>query len=973
MKLASQSYATVRTLFVGMMLYLPPLDAAELVRLDATGLAAEPLATWINHGTLGGVFSSEFDTPSVTTVAGVNGVTLDGNGDWYVGPIAPAAVTGNGSRTVIAWVYNPAIGAEETVFAWGRRNGPAGTNCSLNHGNHITYGAVTHWDASDLAWAGTQKSGVWTCIAYTFDQTTNVASVYTDGSLSSTKTVAPLDTWALAASGASLPFVVGAQNLVTGTRTTADSKPGSLTIARIVVHDRALGIAEIASIYNTDATVFGRTPVLAIHDFGASQSHLFAGEETTLSWSVAGASTLSISPAVAIFPGVSAVDVSPVVTTTYVLTAANADSAVSKAWTIHVDPGVPVAASQSLVVHQDTPTPITLGYADPNPPPGGPLWEIVTGPQHGVLLGAAPGLTYTPAAGYAGADSFTFRVSDGMNFSNTAMVSIAVNPPPADPTGIILSAPAISTNAVAGSFAAYLRAADPNVGESHTYELVLGEGDNDNGLFSIAGNQLIAQASFAGQAGSVITIRIRVTDSSGRSYDQGLQIPVVEAPVSVVINEIHYDAKHNARTEFVELFNPTPVAVALGGWQFTKGITYTFPPGAEIPAGGFLVVAQDSAAFLNQFGTAPSGQYSGRLAGDGELLELRTAANVIIDQVEYRAEFPWPVSAGGGGGSMELIHSSLDNNLGGSWRASVAQSVFSAFTYVTTASEGWRWRPGSTEASTAVSEWRMTAFALDSTWSEAVRSPIGYGVVTNLPLNTNILGMRNSYRSFYARRQFSISQGEIPPALKLRYSMDDGILIWINGTLVAQHNMATVSPSPTTVASAIASEGLWYEVDIANADTFLVAGANTIAVQVFNRELNGDDVGFDLELKRQESSSDHQPTPGSRNSVFSATAAPQIRQVSHSRSSRLLRNPSPLPRKPRIPRVLGRCICTIRLWRRGISFRLPFPVRCRKCSPIRMVRARSTRPSRTRPTGRPSRCRTTGWMATRLRRTALSR
>ncbi len=43
-------------------------------------------------------------------------------------------------------------------------------------------------------------------------------------------------------------------------------------------------------------------------------------------------------------------------------------------------------------------------------------------------------MTYTPAANYNGPDSFTFRVSDGAAFSNTATVSItvtAVNDPPA--------------------------------------------------------------------------------------------------------------------------------------------------------------------------------------------------------------------------------------------------------------------------------------------------------------------------------------------------------------------------------------------------------------------------------------------------------------------------------------------------------------------------------------------------------------
>ena len=112
------------------------LRADILVELDATGLPVGSLTTWTNDGTLGGDFVREVQTPVVTTVSGVRAVTLDGNNDWFVGPAAPASVTGNGSRSVEAWVYNPTIDSEEPVVAWGRRAGPDGTNVSFNHGKN---------------------------------------------------------------------------------------------------------------------------------------------------------------------------------------------------------------------------------------------------------------------------------------------------------------------------------------------------------------------------------------------------------------------------------------------------------------------------------------------------------------------------------------------------------------------------------------------------------------------------------------------------------------------------------------------------------------------------------------------------------------------------------------------------------------------------------------------------------------------
>ena len=87
----------------------------------------------------------------------------------------------------------------------------------------------------------------------------------------------------------------------------------------------------------------------------------------------------------------------------------------------------PIANSQSVTTGQDTPVHITLTASDPN---GDALtYTVLSGPSHG-STGATSGSsrTYTPAAGYHGPDSFTFRVSDGTLTSNVATVSITVLP-----------------------------------------------------------------------------------------------------------------------------------------------------------------------------------------------------------------------------------------------------------------------------------------------------------------------------------------------------------------------------------------------------------------------------------------------------------------------------------------------------------------------------------------------------------------
>ena len=84
----------------------------------------------------------------------------------------------------------------------------------------------------------------------------------------------------------------------------------------------------------------------------------------------------------------------------------------------------PLALSQAVTTSEDTPVGITLTATSPQ---GFPLtYTVLSAPTQGTLSGSAPNLTYTPNAGYIGADSFTFRANDGTTNSNAATVSITV-------------------------------------------------------------------------------------------------------------------------------------------------------------------------------------------------------------------------------------------------------------------------------------------------------------------------------------------------------------------------------------------------------------------------------------------------------------------------------------------------------------------------------------------------------------------
>jgi len=85
----------------------------------------------------------------------------------------------------------------------------------------------------------------------------------------------------------------------------------------------------------------------------------------------------------------------------------------------------PIADPQTLATPQNTSMPITLTATDPDNDPL--TYSIVTAPTHGgQLTGTPPNVTYAPAAGFNGTETFTFKASDSLLDSNVAIVTITV-------------------------------------------------------------------------------------------------------------------------------------------------------------------------------------------------------------------------------------------------------------------------------------------------------------------------------------------------------------------------------------------------------------------------------------------------------------------------------------------------------------------------------------------------------------------
>ncbi len=145
---------------------------------------------------------------------------------------------------------------------------------------------------------------------------------------------------------------------------------------------------------------------------------------------------------------------------------------------------------------------------------------------------------------------------------------------------------------------------------------------------------------------------------------------------NIVINEINYNSSPDfAVGDWIEFANAMDYEVDMSAWVFKDSDdqhSFSFPSGTVIPAGGYIVIARDSADFHSLFPDVSNcaGYFSFGLSNGGELLRLYDADNTPVDQVEYDDKDPWPTAADGDGPTLELTDVNADNALAENWAAS---------------------------------------------------------------------------------------------------------------------------------------------------------------------------------------------------------------------------------------------------------------------------------------------------------------
>jgi Domain of unknown function (DUF4114)/FG-GAP repeat len=94
------------------------------------------------------------------------------------------------------------------------------------------------------------------------------------------------------------------------------------------------------------------------------------------------------------------------------------------------------------------------------------------------------------------------------------------------PTGLSLSNDSVNENVPDNTVVGSLITTDPDTEDSFTYDLVTGEGDDDNSAFTIDGDQLKINLSPDFETKSNYKIRVKTQDAAGLTYEKALTVNI---------------------------------------------------------------------------------------------------------------------------------------------------------------------------------------------------------------------------------------------------------------------------------------------------------------------------------------------------------------------------------------------------------------------------------------------------------------
>jgi len=347
----------------------------------------------------------------------------------------------------------------------------------------------------------------------------------------------------------------------------------------------------------------------------------------------------------------------------------------------------------------------------------------------------------------------------------------------------------------------------------------------------------------AGAMTNRVTLVVADNGPGSRSASRNFRL-ITRPRFRVVIQEVMTHPA-TAGAEYVELANTsTSTPWALDGLRLVgRSLNYAFPAGSTLPPGGVVCVVGSVPSFRGAYGALPTvaGAWTGTLNRDGEILRLIRPgsgglADIVLDEVRFESDDPWPVASRGGGAALQLVDSRRDNTRVGNWSAAAS---YSGPRDLVTLTNEWRYyQSGPLDAG-----WKSPGFA-DAAW------PVGRGLLfvetasLPAPKNTALTLGQNTY---YFRTSFVLPSVPSGAQLILTNVLDDGAVFYLNGKELFRENMDPVVVVDFNTAAGLVGDAVLTGPYLVPASD-LVIGTNVLAVEVHQVNAGSSDIVFGCAL-----------------------------------------------------------------------------------------------------------------------------
>jgi gliding motility-associated-like protein len=202
---------------------------------------------------------------------------------------------------------------------------------------------------------------------------------------------------------------------------------------------------------------------------------------------------------------------------------------------------------------------------------GVPTYTISPALPAGLSINATTGvISGTLTATQTGSVTYTVTATN-TGGSTTANVTLVFN---TAPTNIGLTPAAVAENSASGTTVGTLSATDADTGDTFTFALVSGTGGTDNASFSISGTTLNTAAVFDFETKSSYSVRVRVTDAGGLSFEKVITISVINVDESPILS-----LPQSSYSGTINVAQPTITVLNSGGAADSYSISPALPSG----------------------------------------------------------------------------------------------------------------------------------------------------------------------------------------------------------------------------------------------------------------------------------------------------------------------------------------------------------------------------------------------------------